>query len=154
MAALADSAYLIRNKYSCHIPGAGWCQVFDCYATLHVRERPGLGHILRPCFSKFKIILNEFFLPSPRAPPPALFHFVMCVTACLLSLSSRRRDNFSSQCHQITFDFRSRNTKSATTFQVFPLIFFISIPESFHLENQYPKYLLFPRSTLLAIVDT
>lgn len=35
-----EAAYLIRNKYSCHIPGAGWCQVFDCYPTPHVRERP------------------------------------------------------------------------------------------------------------------
>lgn len=34
-----EAAYLIRNKYSCHIPGAGWCQVFDCYPTPHVRAR-------------------------------------------------------------------------------------------------------------------
>lgn len=47
-----EAAYLIRNKYSCHIPGAGWCQVFDCYPTPHVRERPGESSISTPCFKE------------------------------------------------------------------------------------------------------
>lgn len=47
-----EAAYLIRNKYSCHIPGAGWCQVFDCYPTPHVRERPGEPGISTPCFKE------------------------------------------------------------------------------------------------------
>ena len=148
MAALADSAYLIRNKYSCHIPGAGWCQVFDCYATLHVRERPGLGHILRPCFSKFKIILNEFFLPSSsRAPLLTSFRIVMCVMCVtafspLLSLSLclclLAGENF---CRIVNI---FRNIPSLSE-----LIFFISVQKTFYFDGQN---LFFAPSIPLAII--
>jgi hypothetical protein len=60
-----EAAYLIRNKYSCHISGAGWCQVFDCYPTPHVRERPSEpGTYLPRVSKKFETISNGFFHPS------------------------------------------------------------------------------------------
>jgi len=65
-----EAAYLIRNKYSCHIPGAGWCQVFDCYPTPHVRERPSeAGTYLPRVSKKFETISNGFFHPT-RNPFP------------------------------------------------------------------------------------
>lgn len=50
-----NAAYLIRDKYSCHIPSAGWCQVFDCYPLLNVRI-PGSRHPKSSAISLYSLV--------------------------------------------------------------------------------------------------
>lgn len=64
-------AYLIRNKYSCHILDTGWCQVFECYLyayTGHVRKRisavsPPSRHNIREIYSS---LLNKIMNKNDR----------------------------------------------------------------------------------------